>query len=223
MQLAFFKNAELGDAANLDRYSYDPVTTDTARNEETNTVNARVAYTFGRDSDCSNEVGVSGQWGRLYNPDTEDSGHQWAAAGHLDSRCGRWNVQLEGGRYAYSPRNPNGISADSITLGAFGGTYDVAAKGNFAVVNVAYKVPVAWQGVDLLTCYNDFSVLDKDKGSFAGSYINTTGCAVGVGPTFTYIDVIRGKNAVFFDNGSLAGNGNNDWNTRFNINLGYYW
>jgi hypothetical protein len=223
LQLAAFKNAELGNAADLDRYSYDPVTTGTARNEQTNTLNARLVYTLGRDSDCAHELGGSGLWGQLYNPDTDDSGDYWAAAAHLDSRCGRWNFQLEGGRYAYHPRNPSGISDDSITFGAFGGTHEVAARGTFGVLNLAYNLPVHWPGVDLLTCYNDFSVLDKDRAGFATSYLNTTGCAIGVGPTFTYIDIIRGKNALFLGNGSLAGGGSDDWDTRFNINLGYYW
>lgn len=223
LQLAVFKNAELGNAADLKRYSYDPVTTGTARNEQSNTLNARLAYTFGQDTDCEHQLGGSAMWGQLYNRDTEDNGDYWAAALHSDSRCGRWNVQFEAGRYEYNPENPAGISDDSITFGAFAATHEVASSGNFGVFNLAYNLPVTWPGVDLLTCYNDFSMLDKDPDGFDNSYLNTTGCAIGSGPLFTYIDIIRGRNVIYLGNGSLAGGGSNDWETRFNINVGYYW
>lgn len=224
MQVAFFKNEELGNAGNLDRYSYDPVTVGADRNQESNTVNARLAYTLNKGSDCSHELGVSGQWGELYNADTRDTGEHWAAAAHLDSRCGRWNVQLEAGRYEYDPRNPAGVSTDTITLGAFGGSYPVASSGNFGVANVAYNVPVNWPKVDVVTCYSDFSMLHKDDSRFDDSYLHTIGCGIGMGPLFTYIDIIRGRNMVFFGDGSLAGGGSGgDWDTRFNINVGYYW
>jgi len=223
LQLAAFKNAELGNADDLERYSYDPVTTGAARNEETNTFNGRLAYTFGKDSECSNELGLSGQWGELFNRDTDDSGDHWAAAAHLDSRCGRWNLQLELGRYEYNPRNPAGVSNDSITFGAFAFAHEVAAEGYFGVANIAYNVPVNWPRVDVVTCYNDFSILHKDERRFNDSLLNTTGCLIGIGPTFTYIDLIRGRNALFLGDGSLAGGGNDEWETRININLGYYW
>jgi len=223
LQLALFKNAELGNAADLERYSYDPVTTGAARNEQANTFTGRLAYTFGKGGECSNELGLSGQWGELFNRDTDDSGDFWAAAAHLDSRCGRWNFQAELGRYQFNPRNPAGISNDSITFGAFAFAHEVAAEGYFGVANVAYNVPVRWSGVDVVTCYNDFSVLHKDNDRFNDSLLNTTGCAIGVGPIFTYIDLIRGRNALFLGNGSLAGGGNREWETRININLGYYW
>ncbi len=69
---AFFKNGELGDPANLNRYSLDVVSVgadsdaglEEDRNRETNQVNARVAYTFGKDTFCPAEAGISGQWGQ---------------------------------------------------------------------------------------------------------------------------------------------------------------
>ena len=223
LQLAFFKNEELGDSANLDRYSYDPVAVGARRNEETNTINARLAYTIGHETECSHEVGLSAQWGELYNRDTRKSGSHWAGAGHLDSRCGRWNVQLELGRYAYDPQNPPGIGDDTVTLGAFQGTHEVASEGTLGVFNVAYNLPVSWPGVKLITCYNDFSVLMKNDERFDNSYLNTTGCGISIGKVFTYVDLIRGRNMVFIGDGSLAGGGSDDWDTRFNINAGYYW
>lgn len=223
LQVAFFKNGELGNAADLERYSYDVVAPAgaAARNEETNQLNARLAYTLERGG-CATELGVSAAWGELHNRDTGDTGSHWAGAGHMDARCGRWNYQLEAGRYGYDPRNPAGVSSETVTLGAFAAPHEIAAYGTFAAANIAYNVPTRWPAVDLLTCYNDFSVLVKDNERFDNSYLNTTGCGIGVGPTFTYVDVIRAKNMVFFGNGSLAGGGAQGWDTRFNINVGYY-
>jgi len=222
-QLAFYKNAELGNAADLNRYSYDPVTTGNAANQETNTVNARMAYTFGLNSGCANELGISGQSGQLFNIDTRGTGNRWAAATHLDSHCGRWNVQLEMAHYDYDPRNPPGTSERTVTVGAFAATHDIAARGTVYVANLAYNVPVPWEGVKLVTCYNDYSMLDKGFAGFDNSYINTTGCLINVGPTYTYVDLIRGRNMVYLGDGSLADGGSGKWRTRFNVNFGIYW
>lgn len=226
VRVAFFKNEELGNAADLGRYSYDPVLVDddpAAANEEVNTFNGRVAYTFGRDTDCTHEAGMSGQWGELYNHDTGLRGDHWAGAVHLDSHCGRWNPQFQVARYGYSPRNPAGVSTDTITVGAFEFPHQIAARGTLAVINLAYNLPVNWPAVRSLTCYNDFSLLRKDRDAFDDSYLNTTGCVVNAGPTWTYFDVIRARNMIFFGDGSLADAGSNDWETRVNINFGYYW
>lgn len=222
-QLAFYKNEELGNAGDLERYSYDPVTTGSAANQETNTLNARIAYTFNHDTNCSHELGLSAQAGQLYNLDTAEDGDHWAMATHLNTNCGRWNFQLEMARYAYNPRNPSGISGDTVTVGAFLDSYDIASRGDVYVANVAYNLPINWPGIQLLTCYNDFSMLDKDVAGFNDSYINTTGCLINAGPTYTYVDIIRGKNMPYLGGGSLAGGGNDDWETRFNINFGIYW
>lgn len=223
LQLGFYKNGELGSAGNLDRYGYDPVSVGEARNQETNTVNARLAYRLGDAGRCEHELGLSAQRGGLYNTDTNDTGAHWAAALHSDSRCGRWNLQLELGRYGHDPRNPAGVPDDRITLGGFAFTHDIAADGDFGAANIAYNLPVQIPGVQLVTCYNDFSWLHKRPAGMRDSYLNTTGCLLQLGPVFAYLDLIHGRNAVFVGGGSLADGGNDDWERRVNVNLGYYW
>lgn len=222
-QLAFFKNGAIGNAADLNRSSYDPVTVGVAANEQTNTVDGRLAYTIGKDSGCENEVGLSAKRGQLFNVDTGRNGKAWAGALHLDSHCGRWNFQFETARYGFDPVNPPDVPRDTITLGGFAGSYAASARGELFVANVAYNLPVSWPGLKLLTCYNDFSMLHKDVAGFSNSSINTTGCLLHVGPTYTYIDLIRAHNMVYFGNGSLAGGGTGGWKTRFNVNFGIYW
>jgi len=225
LQVAFFKNGDWGDPSNLDRYSVDVVVDGDQQNEETNQLNARLArkIEFGRRG--SIEPGVSGMWGQLYNRTTGDTGDHWAAAVHLNSFYGPWNLMLEAIRYDYSPENPPGVSDQTILLGAYGSTFLTSAGGNVYVANLAYKWDVNWGPISELNFYNDYSVLVKDEDNFPDTQINTVGCMLHIGPVYTYVDLIFGKNAVFLNGGDAAqaqGGANQDWNTRFNINVGYY-
>jgi len=221
--LAFFKGEELGDASNLERYSFDLVRVDDQQNEESNQFNARLAYTFGLGSSCETEVGGSMQLGEVYNDRTDNRGDRWAGAAHIDSRCGRWNFQLQGAAYDYAVENPSGIDRDTVRMGAFAGSYDVASEGRVLVANVAYNLPPRWTFIDSITCYNDYSWLDKSLSGARDSHINTLGCAVGSGPLFSYFDYILARNMPYFGEGSLAAGGEDDWQSRLNINIGYYW
>ena len=222
-QLAFYKNEELGSAGTLARYAPDVVRQGDQQNEEINRFNARVAYTLGQDTGCEHEFGLSGQRADLLNATTNGRGSHWAAAGHLDSRCGRWNLQLQGARYVYDPDNPPGVSNDSVRLGAFGTSFDLAAKGKLAVVNLAYNFELSDSWFDQVVCYNNYSRLIKDVGGGRDSELNTVGCSVGAGPLYAYLDLIFARNMLFFGEGSLAGGDDDRWRSRFNINLGYYW
>ncbi|MDZ7671102.1 MAG: hypothetical protein U5Q16_17400 [Gammaproteobacteria bacterium] len=222
-QAAFYKSEELGDPTSVNRYGFDLVRQGEQQNEEINRFNLRLARTFGAGSGCEHEVGLSGQRGQLYNADTDDSGTTWAAAAHLDSRCGRWNVQLQAARYDYAPKNTAGVDDSIVRMGAFAAGYDVVSDADVLVANLAYNFNVPWRAIDQITCYNDYSRLFKDTAGFEDSQLNTTGCAIGVGSLFTYLDVIQASNMPFFEDGSLAGGGDDEWHTRVNLNIGYYW
>lgn len=221
--LAFYKNEELNDATNPDRYSYDLVREGDQQNEEVNQVNGRVAYTFGLGGSCETEVGASVEAGQIYNSVTDDRGERTAAAVHLDSRCGRWNLQLQGASYEYDAEDPVGVDDTVVQLGAFGGTYEIASDADIWVANLAYNFSSPWKQIDSITCYNDYSRLNKDLDGAGDSQINTIGCAIGSGPLFTYVDYILAKNMPFFGGGSLGYGGDDDWESRLNINIGYYW
>jgi hypothetical protein len=232
VQLAYFKNSEYADSYNLDRYSWD-VVSPSARcepgnysqcNQENNQFNVRVAYTLQQGADWKTELGFSGEYGQLYNHYTRGKGDHWAAAAHINSFYGPWNFQLEGGRYELNPNNPAGFNPDYTTLGAFGSAEDVANRAYFLVANIARDFHVNWGPITKLTCYNDYSHLFKDNSSYKDSELNTTGCGVTAGPTYTYVDFILGKNATFLnDPGTgLAAGATNQWEPRFNINFEYY-
>jgi len=230
LQLAFFKNGEWGSPSKLERYSYDVVIDESnfprQANEETNQFNARLAYTFEHSGLGSTEVGLSGQYGQLFNSITDGTGDHWAAAAHLNGYYGPFNLMLEAARYGFDPDNPADVDDDQILMGAFAVAAPVAAQGTVYVANLAYDVPVEWGPISLLTFYNDYSILVKDADDFNDSQINTLGCLVTAGPLYTYIDFILGKNAQFLGGGSeafgAARDSDDDWNARFNINVGYY-
>jgi hypothetical protein len=181
---------------------------------------------FNHGSLGSTEVGLSGQYGQLYNSITDDKGDRWAGAVHLNGFYGPFNLMLQAARYEYHPENPTGVDDDQILMGAFAVAAPVASEGTVYVANVAYDLPVEWGPISKLTFYNDYSILVKDEDDFNDSQINTLGCLVTAGPVFTYIDYILGKNAQFLGGGSeafgAATDSDDDWNARFNINVGYY-
>ena len=119
----------------MERYSYDVVIVDeqdfpdlgNQNNEETNQFNVRIAYAIDHGDFGKTELGVSGQWGQLYNDITDDNGDHWAAAVHLSGFYGPFNLMLEAARYEYDPENPPGTSNDTIVMGAFADAFPVAA------------------------------------------------------------------------------------------------
>ena len=69
--------------------------------------------------------------------------------------------------------------------------------------------------------YNDYNVMtDKSGDRNEDTVMNVTGVAVSAGGIYAYFDLIAAKNQPFIG-GSMVGNAD-DWNTRFNINIGYY-
>ncbi len=222
-QVAFYKNEPLNDATDPGRFSVDVLRDGEQQNEEANQFHARLAYTLGAGTGCETEVGSSAKVSELYNNVTDRRGEHWAGTVHLDSRCGRWNLQLQGVRYEYSPANPVGVSSDVMRVGAFAGTYDIASEADILVANVAYNFESPASFIDQLTCYNDYSRLYKGIDASVDSQINTLGCAIGSGPLFTYVDYILARNMAFFGSGSMGAGGEDKWRGRFNVNIGYYW
>jgi len=226
-QLAFFKNEEWGSALTTERYSIDVVRSLEleAENEEVNQLNARLAYKAKEGKLAGTKIGVSGQAGELYNTITDRCGSHWAAAVHVNGKCGPFGLMLEAARYEYSPANPPGIDHRTVVMGGYADAYRVAAKGNVYQANVSYEKPVQWGPVSSLTFYNDYSILDKDEQSFEDSRLNTAGCMISAGDLYVLIDAITGKNMVWLggsEDPMASGEEDAKWHTRFNVNFGYY-
>ncbi|MEX0957808.1 MAG: hypothetical protein WDZ63_00820 [Burkholderiales bacterium] len=230
LQLALYKNDEQGgvDGYVSDRsarYSYDPVGSRPAGEGifaqpanafgETNTVNARAAYTFARGEDRSLELGVSGQYGDLHDG-AGSVGSNSAYAVHAVGNHGRWNVQLQATRYEYDLDS----GAQQVAVGAYAFFDTIAARATTYTANAAYTLPVSLGPVSALTFYNNYSVITSKSASLEDTWMNVLGMAVSAGGVYAYFDYVMARNQPFIG-GSMAGNAA-DTNSRFNINVGYY-
>ncbi|MFV8224762.1 hypothetical protein [Christiangramia aquimixticola] len=223
--LAFYKNSEelqFGGTteSSPNRYSYDVV----GRNKEVNQINGKLIYKFG-DS-IKNRLGVSAQYGGLYNLDTKKTGSHNGLALHYEMDYKNWNLKLQGMTINKNPENAAGQSREIIKMGAYGAPYEVAADFNIYTFAVAKSVPVNLGPISNLQFYNDFGYMDKKIDSFEDSFMNVTGVLISAGQLYTYIDYAAGYNhswlgGNFVDDFS-SGNPDAKWEARFNINLGYY-
>ncbi|ATB27191.1 hypothetical protein [Melittangium boletus] len=240
LQFAFYKNDEgsyTGRSTASARYSYDVVPVSSANpteaylgvdqaNSETNQLNARVAYRFTHGAESNTELGLSAQAGQLHNALTGRMGWRWAAAAHLEGNYGPWNVKLEALHYAFRPANPEGSDNGFVTMGAYDAPYKVASQGTLVAAGVSYGFPVTWGPISRISFHEDLSLLKKVKAGYADSYQNALGTLITAGPVYTYVDLVTGKNQPWlganYGDALAEGSPNSRWETRFNVNVGYY-
>ncbi|MCG8418505.1 MAG: hypothetical protein MJE77_11235 [Proteobacteria bacterium] len=248
VRLAFYKNDEgnyTGSSLASTRYAYDvvPSTPDElgyaglmadSNNTESNQGNIRVAYNLKHGDLGSTEIGLSGQFGGLYNGDTDRNGYHWAAAAHLIGNYGPFNLQLQGAAYQYKPENPEGQSDTTVVMGAFDAAYFVASEGYVLAGGLSYTLPFKAGPLDMIQVYNDYSIVIKSEDGFENTQQNATGSLIVAGPIYTYIDFVLGYNQPWLGPGDTYGRAlaegtkNEDgestaeWNGRFNINITYY-
>nr|WP_319398349.1 hypothetical protein [uncultured Carboxylicivirga sp.] len=236
IDLAFFKNAEelrFGGNTDVDpgRYSYDlgSIADEdgnmTYRNREVNQFNAKFAYNIGEGS-VSQQIGASGEFGGIYNLDTQKTGSRYAFAGHYRLKAGQFGLNAAATYYKMNPNNPEGQDDRLVSMVAYGAAYMVAAEATTYTLGASYSVPVDWDPISNLTFYNDFGYMNKAISDFTNSYMNVTGVMVTSGSVYTYIDYAMGKNQPWLGNewthGLGVGNPDAEWEARFNINIGYY-
>ncbi|WP_127844189.1 hypothetical protein [Psychroflexus aestuariivivens] len=224
-QLAFFKNSELLDLGgsnevSTNRYAYDIVGT----NKEINQVNGKFVYKTGEK--FNHRLGLSAQYGGLYNIETKQTGNHHALALHHEIFYKRWNLKTELISARHNPKNPEGERRDVVRMGAYGFPYDIASDFEMYTAAISYGLPVEIGPISKLTFYNDFGYMDKKATGFKNSAMNVTGVLVTAGDVYIYIDYAAGYNHSWFGgdftNELGEGNPNLDWEARFNINFGYY-
>lgn len=222
--LAFFKNADelLFGAKNEtsdDRYGYDVA----GRNKEINQWNARGVYKFGNQS--PQQVGLSAEFGQLYNIDTRQNGSHFAFAAHYVLDWHRWNFKAQVTTYALYPKNAAGEDRSLVSMTAYGAPYLVAAKANIYTLSFSHHIPLRSKWLQSILLYHDLGILDKWKKKFKNSTQNVTGIMMTMGPVITYIDYAMGLHQAWLGpdwDAFGSGNGSNSWHARFNINIGYY-
>lgn len=226
LRIAFFFTDEMGGIDGYvddrsDRYSYDIVGVrandegiyDEPQNAaaEHNTISLRYAYQL-----SNVELGFSYLSGDLRDS-SSSIGERTAYAIHSDAQFDRWNVKLQYTDYEYDFDE----YSPSIAVGAYSFYDSIPSEAKLYTVNVAYLKPVEFGPITSLNFYNNYNLMTDKSGDFNNDTImNVLGVAISAGGLYTYVDFVRAKNQPFVG-GTMAGD-SDDWQTRFNINFGYY-
>ncbi|MGD8604566.1 MAG: hypothetical protein PVF49_08335 [Anaerolineales bacterium] len=167
-KLAFYKNSGgnyTGTSDVSSRYSYDIVpeksaiswiTGQVSNNREDNQFNGRVAYTMTHDETSKTELGISGEFGMLYNGalaqlndmdpadaaalytgNTDPWGNHWAIGGHVNGTYGSFNLMAF---VIYTQADPKTLNEENLTAAGFAAGYQ-PDFGDSLVVYGAYDFP----------------------------------------------------------------------------------
>jgi len=230
VQVGFFKNDEQGGVDGFvddrtERYSYDIIGVRAAGEgtfdapatpiAESNTVALRVAWEGELGNGVSANAGLSGLRGELVDAD-DAIGSQRAAAVHAGLEWQRWTLMLQSTRYDH--RIDGG--AEQLVVGAYAFFDTLPTAATLHTVNLSYALPVQWGPVTALTFYNDHSQMIAKRGVAGRTFMNVLGMSVAAGGLFTYFDLVTAQDQPFI--GGSLGENSGSTNTRFNVNVGYY-
>ena len=136
-----------------------------------------------------------------------------------------WRLKMQYTNYNLRPVRAPGEDRSVVTMAAYGSSYRIASRADIYTVSLSYRIPVNKWFLDDICLYNDFSLLGKRVAGFNDSLENVTGCSLAMGKVFTYIDYAVGRNHAWLGDvwdEAFAGGTEDNWNVRFNINIGYY-
>ena len=221
------------------RYSYDiiPITgnnpwdyvlgdTETPQsNQEKNQFNLRYTYDVTHNSDNS-LVGFSVQYGSMYNIAQDKSTDRVALSTHLDGNYGNFNVKAQYSYFNLDAIDDAGNEVDYVYMSAYGDPYAVATDLNLYSLGISYSWDVDFGPVSNLNFYDDYTFFQKNNAGFNNTHQNVLGVLASLRDVYIYFDIASGLNHPWLTNnfGSGLAQGNSDprLNTRFNINIGYY-
>ncbi|MEX0593399.1 MAG: hypothetical protein WD115_01380 [Balneolaceae bacterium] len=221
------------------RYSYDiiPVTSsqpwggvlgpnETGQsNQEKNQFNLRSTYTLGHAGGETN-IGGSLQYGGIYNSAADETGNRTAWALHTNVTYGNWNLLAQYSWLSHDVVDDLGNGVDYVYMAAYGDAYPVATDLSIASIGLAYSLDVNAGPLSNLQFYNNYSYFDKRESGFETSHQNVLGVLATVGNIYAYFDIASGVNHPWlngsFGSGLDRGVSGARMNTRFNINIGYY-
>lgn len=224
IQGAFYKNPEYIDSERYGRYSFDLVTDDIQANQEINQFNLRSVYKWKLNNDLIMKLGASIEAGQIYNKTTEKKGNRHAFALHNNMFYKNWNLHFQWIDYEYNPENPEGLSDDTVQFGAFMYPFMVSSKANVYTFNVANEINIDGKYLDKIKLYINMSMVRPKQGYGSDSKQIVLGTTLIKRGLYAYFDYIFGQN-MWFSGGpgiGLEHPEDQDWNSRLNINFGYY-
>lgn len=189
---------------------------------ELDQINTRICYQVLKEV----QIGASLQLGSIYNDALNKRKWGLTSAIHTVVDYNRWNFKGEVINYNYNAQANDGSKLDILQMAAYGAAYDVAAKGMIYTAGISYKIPVNKKFVNSIETYVDYSIVNKNKKGYHDTQHFIPGVLITSGPIYTHIDYAWGKNQPWltsdFGQGLGAGSKDARWNSRFNINIGYY-
>jgi hypothetical protein len=118
-------------------------------------------------------------------------------------------------------------SDELVEMGAYNYSTTVAAEAWIAAASLSYYYEVnqvAW--LDYVVPYIEYSSIMKTASGFNDSDLFVIGAAWARGGWYIYTDLAASNGNDFVGNESgwdrFGANADDDWETRFNINFGYY-
>lgn len=219
-QVAFMKNA-------METFTNDPDLRDNqwsasvvGNNKEINQLSGQLLYKV-KANDFSHKLGVSGQFGQLYNFVDNIMGTRNAFAVHYNMDYKNLGIKAEVYRYEF---NPKGMNPEYVDMGSFNYTYQVVSKGDVYALSAKYSIPFKGKSLNEIAFYSEYGYLEK-KYNLKATQMLTNGVLIRIlDGIYTYVEYVAGKNHPFLgDNqASLYNDYNNKWHARLQCNIGYY-
>jgi hypothetical protein len=217
-----------GSSSDSARFSYDVVDESGDGYEERNQVNLRGIYSFSM-ADIQTELGMSVQYGELKSRGVQDDGDHYAGSLHMVNKWDNFTLATQMTYYKFDvdARQPLGTD-ELVQMGAYDFPSTLAAEAWLPAVSLSYyhkTTGIDW--LDYVMPYAEYSVLMKTEGDFNNSELAAIGFAWGKGNWFSYVDLAASNGNEFIGGDTafgdrLGANQDDDWQTRFNINFGYY-
>ena len=230
------------------RYGYDTVrwretvesggtvSFDDRRNgyREKNQFNARAITEIGGDR-WRHRVGASLQVGELDGSGVDDGDHR-AVAVHSVSERDNLTVGLQLSRYQFDVDADNSWGGDElIPFGAYDFAWPMASDAWVPAASISYRIDtptLPW--LDYVLPYLEYSAIVKGADNFNDSELFILGSGWAAGGWYIYTDLAYSNGNLFVGNrsddfaridgvGDWGINGNDRWNYRLNVNLGYYY
>ena len=233
------------------RYSYDVVDETGDGYQERNQFNARAIYAADWGNGLTADIGGSAQFGLLESQGDQDDGEHYALSLHPIFKWSNWTLatQLTYYKYVidgYIDTTDDGVENPTDSLIQFG-AYDfptyAATEAWIAGVSLSYYYEVdAVDWLDYVIPYVEYSSIMKTESGFNDSELFILGAAWARGGWYIYTEVAASNGNDFvgddvgygdptsgatnddgvFQSNRLGANPTDEWETRFNINLGYY-
>ncbi|SNR39138.1 hypothetical protein [Flavobacterium sp. ov086] len=219
-QLAFMKNA-------METFTNDPALRQNqwsasvlGDNKEINELAGQIVYKI-KTNNFLHKIGVSGQFGQLYNFVEDRMGSRNAFAFHYNMDYKNLGIKAEVYKYEF---NPKGKSSEYVDMGSFGYTYQVVSKGDVYALSAKYSIPFKGKSLNEIAFYSEYGYLGK-KYNLKASEMLTNGVLIRVlDGIYTYVEYVAGYNHPFLgsNQASLYNDYDNKWHARLQCNIGYY-